>query len=214
MYNTNVSEMSTKTETPAKKTATPKTAGAPKVKKEKAVPAKAAVVAAPAPEPVAAPEPVVEKQEEESPAEKTKVVDFVARLSSLVSTINALKAEYKAHEKKWTRELKAAEKANSKRKRRGGRNPSGFVKPTQISDEMAAFLSEPQGTLIARTDVTSRINTYIKANKLQDPTNGRNIIPDAKLTTLLKWNAKDNAPLSYFNLQTYLSPHFPKPVKA
>jgi chromatin remodeling complex protein RSC6 len=56
--------------------------------------------------------------------------------------------------------------------------------------------------------VTREINTYIKANKLQDPTNGRHIIPDAKLKTLLK--IKKGEELTYFNLQKYMSTHFAK----
>ena len=65
---------------------------------------------------------------------------------------------------------------------------------------------------MARTDVTREINTYIRAHKLQDKDNGRKIIPDTKLATLLKLKKTDE--LTYFNLQKYMSPHFAKAVKA
>jgi upstream activation factor subunit UAF30 len=115
-------------------------------------------------------------------------------------------------EKKWTRELKIAQKANSKRKRKSGnRAPSGFVNPALISDELATFLQKPSGTEMARTDVTREINQYIRAHNLQDTTNGRKIIPDTKLSSLLKLKKTDE--LTYFNLQRYMSPHFTKTVK-
>ena len=127
--------------------------------------------------------------------------------------ISSLKTEYRTLEKKWTRELKTAQKQSSKRKRKtGNRAPSGFVKPTRISDELAKFLEKPNGTEMARTEVTREINTYIHANNLQDEKNGRKINPDAKLAALLKLKKSDE--LTYFNLQRYMSPHFAKSVKA
>ena len=65
---------------------------------------------------------------------------------------------------------------------------------------------------MARTEVTREINTYIRAHKLQDPTNGRRILADSKLRSLLKLKKDDE--LTYFNLQRYMSPHFAKSVKA
>ena len=139
--------------------------------------------------------------------------DFIAKLQQVNSIMAALKSEYRLLEKKWTRELKIAQKSSSKRKRRvGNRAPSGFVKPTLISDELAQFLDKHSGSEMARTEVTRDINKYIRAHNLQDVTNGRKIIPDAKLSALLKIGATDE--LTYFNLQRYMSPHFAKSVKA
>jgi len=138
--------------------------------------------------------------------------DFIAKLQQVNSIMASLKSEYRLLEKKWTRELKIAQKSSSKRKRRvGNRAPSGFVKPTLISDELAQFLDKPTGSEMARTEVTRDINKYIRAHNLQDVTNGRKIIPDAKLSALLKIGATDE--LTYFNLQRYMSPHFAKSVK-
>ena len=138
--------------------------------------------------------------------------EFIAKMNQLSVIISSLKNEYRVMEKKWTRELKVAQKANSKRKRKSGnRAPSGFVKPALISDELATFLQKPSGTEMARTDVTREINQYIRAHNLQDTTNGRKIIPDTKLSSLLKLKKTDE--LTYFNLQRYMSPHFTKTVK-
>lgn len=139
-------------------------------------------------------------------------VEFIAKLQQVGLLISSLKVEYRALEKKWSRELKAAQKQSSKRKRKtGNRAPSGFVKPTRISDELAKFLDKPAGSEMARTEVTRDINLYIRQNQLQDKENGRKINPDAKLAALLKLKKTDE--LTYFNLQKYMSPHFAKATK-
>ena len=139
-------------------------------------------------------------------------MEFLAKLQQIGVLISSLKTEYRTLEKKWTREVKSAQKQSSKRKRKAGnRAPSGFVKPTKISDELASFLGKEKGTEMARTDVTREINTYIRAHKLQDKENGRKINPDTKLASLLKLTKTDE--LTYFNLQKYMSPHFAKASK-
>ena len=174
------------------------------VKAEAAAPVETPVVAAAADDAVAA--------DAEAPLAEQSV-EFLAKLQQLGTLISSLKTEYRTLEKKWTREIKAAQKQSSKRKRKAGnRAPSGFVKPTKISDELASFLGKEKGTEMARTDVTREINTYIRAHKLQDKDNGRKIIPDTKLAALLKLKKTDE--LTYFNLQKYMSPHFAKAVKA
>ena len=135
--------------------------------------------------------------------------EFMSKLQSLASQINALKGEFRTLEKKSVRELKTAQKAQQKRRRKNtNRSPSGFVKPTLITNELADFLKKPHGTEMARTEVTKEINSYIREHQLQDKTNGRKIIPDAQLTKLLKIGTGEE--LTYFNLQRYMSPHFAK----
>jgi upstream activation factor subunit UAF30 len=142
-----------------------------------------------------------------------KSAEFSAKLNQLSTMIASLKSEYKTMEKHWAKELKVAQKASSKKKRKtGNRAPSGFVKPTRISDELAKFLDKPSGTEMARTDVTRNINVYIRAHNLQDKDNGRKINPDSKLQSLLKLKKTDE--LTYFNLQRYMSPHFAKTIPA
>ena len=108
--------------------------------------------------------------------------------------------------------MTAARKLSANKRRAGTRAPSGFIKPTLISPELATVLGKPSGTEMARTEVTREINKYIKAHKLQDPENGRKINPDAPLAKLLE-SRKDDA-LTYFNLQRYMSPHFPSSASA
>lgn len=184
-----------------KKTKTSKTSKTSKTTKSSK--ASAPVEAPPAP---AATEPV---QEVATPTLQDAFQDLLAQLASLRTQLTAVTTQTRALSKRSDRELRAAQKLGRKRPRKNAnRSPSGFVKPTLISKELAAFLSKPHGTEMARTDVTREINGYIRAHKLQDPKNGRRILADKKLAKLLKLKKDDE--LTYFNLQRYMSPHFAK----
>ena len=135
--------------------------------------------------------------------------EYSSKLQAAHATWTTLRNEFRLLERQTARELKNAAKASLKKKRKvGNRAPSGFVKPTLISNELAGFLGKPEGSEMARTDVTREINKYIRTNNLQDKENGRKINPDKKLTSLLKLKKGDE--LTYFNLQRYMSPHFAK----
>ncbi len=208
MYNkmTKSAAKSTATATPAPVVVAPAVAPA----KEKKVKA-AKVEETPPPVAVESSTAGAESAVDEAPL-ADQSVEFLAKLQQMGTLISALKTEYRALEKKWTRELKASQKQSVKRKRKAGnRAPSGFVKPTLISDELAKFLEKPTGSEMARTEVTRDINKYIRTNNLQDKENGRKINPDKKLASLLKLKATDE--LTYFNLQRYMSPHFAKANK-
>ena len=169
--------------------------------------------------PVAAPAPVVDGAEVSTPVAEvdgavstalygsvlTKLQSAQALIASIRSEVNELKRQH-------ARELRAANKANKRRKTNANRAPSGFVKPTLISNELASFLGRPEGSVLARTEVTREVNAYIRAQKLQDKDNGRKINPDAKLLKLLK--LKKGEELTYFNLQKYMAAHFAKSTPA
>jgi chromatin remodeling complex protein RSC6 len=136
-----------------------------------------------------------------------------SKLQTLGSALAALRSELRVIERQVERELRAARKASEKKRRKNiNRQPSGFVKPTLISNELAAFLGKSNGSEMARTEVTREINAYIRDNKLQDKDNGRRILPDAKLKKLLK--LKEGDELTYFNLQRFMSPHFSTAAKS
>lgn len=138
-----------------------------------------------------------------------KAADFSKRMQEVNSMLSGLRTEFRTLEKAWAREMKNAQKQGAKRKRKSGnRSPSGFVKPTIISEELATFLGKEKGTEMARTEVTREINKYIRSHDLQDKDNGRQINADAKLSKLLK--LKKDEVLTYFNLQRYMTPHFAK----
>jgi hypothetical protein len=138
-----------------------------------------------------------------------KMAEFSLKLQQVISLLSATKLSFKALEKIVVREFKVSQKASSKKsKRSGNRQPSGFVRPTLISEELALFLGKEVGTEMARTSVSKEINQYIRTNQLQDKSNGRQINADASLTTLLKLEPGDV--LTYFNLQRYMKHHFVK----
>ena len=200
---------------------TPKTK-APKAKASKEE-TKSTSTSTPTPTPITASTPTTtsstastdaapETAEAEAPLAEQSI-EFLAKIQQVSVLLSSLKADFRALEKRQARELKAAQKQGSRRKRKAGnRAPSGFVKPTRISDELASFLGKDKGSEMARTEVTRDINVYIRQNALQDASNGRKINPDDKLATLLKFD-KSKDELTYFNLQKYMSCHFAKNVK-
>jgi chromatin remodeling complex protein RSC6 len=154
---------------------------------------------------------VVEQQVDIEVSEEVSLsvafTDILTQLNSFRSQITSLSAQLRSVRSRAEREIRQAQKTSKKRKATN-RKPSGFVKPALISTELAAFLSKPKGTEMARTEVTREINAYIREHNLQNPENRRFIVPDAKLRKLLKLKKEDE--LSYFNLQKFMSPHFTK----
>jgi upstream activation factor subunit UAF30 len=179
-------------------------------RKVKSASAKTAAAAAPAAEAAPAVQetaPVQNVVESTEPTIGDSFTELLTQLSAFRSQITALTAQVRTLRARSEREIRAAQKAGRKR-RVTNRKPSGFVKPALISDELASFLGRPKGTEMARTEVTKEINQYIVTNNLQDKNNGRIIRADTKLRKLLRLNKSDE--LTYFNLQKYMSPHFPK----
>jgi hypothetical protein len=157
---------------------------------------------------VLAEEPVALIPATESPI-LTLVREIGAKIQQRAILDNSIKSDQKLLEKLVTKSDKLALKnSHRKKKASGNRAPSGFTKPSLITDELANFLGKPHGTKLARTEVSKEINGYIKEHSLKDKDNGRKIIPDSKLTTLLRLNG--DIELTYFNLQKYMKHHFIK----
>ena len=161
----------------------------------------------------------VEKVEAESNTEQVEIDPDQAWMESFTKLISLQKDSLSNHRlemnlvkdlnKMITKRIKVLKKTKGKRK--GGnqkKNPSGFNKPTHITKELAKFLKIEEEKLMPRTEVTKMLHKYIKENNLQNPKDGRQINCDKVLQTLLK--VPKDVQLSYFNLQTYLSPHFKK----
>jgi upstream activation factor subunit UAF30 len=147
---------------------------------------------------------------DEAASLSSQVAELMTTFQRLSTEARAASTKLRSIDKQYQRALRIAEKNKNKKRKNSGvpRAPSGFVKPTLISKELASFLNKPQGSEMARTEVTKEINCYIRANKLQDAKNGRIIRPDSKLATLLSIGKDDE--LTYFNLQKFMSPHFAK----
>ena len=190
-----------------------------KVKKTKAAAPAAEVAAAPVSAPVSAPISEValpsgvpsEVPVIDAVTLSSKLGDFASKIQQVAALLTSMKSDYKTLEKTVARELKQATKSSGKkRKTSANKSPSGFVKPTKISDELIKFLGKEAGTEMSRVEVSKEITSYINEHKLKDEKCGRQINPDAKLSKLLKIN-KDEV-LTFFNLQRYLKIHFIKAV--
>ena len=72
------------------------------------------------------------------------------------------------------------------------------------------FMNKPEGSEIARTEVTKALVNYIKENNLielgEDSKN--KIVPDEKLKSLLGIQDEELNDLTYFNIQKYMNKHF------
>jgi chromatin remodeling complex protein RSC6 len=125
--------------------------------------------------------------------------------------LNSLQQQVKTLEKSVNKELKAVKKVSEKAdKPKKPRAPSGFAKPTKVTKELCDFMNRPEGTEIARTEVTKILSEYIKTNKLQEQNeNSKNkIVPDDKLRSLLGISTEESTNLTFFNIQKYMNKHF------
>jgi len=156
------------------------------------------------------------EEKEKSTTTNNEEPDFVSTqfdgvlstLSTFRTQITALQQQIRGLEKTVKNERKKLHKEAAKNKHRGNRKPSGFAKPSKISDELCKFMNKDEGTEIARTEVTQFIIKYISENKLQNPENRKIIVPDESLGKLLGIN--DNDEVNYFNIQKFMNKHFHK----
>jgi chromatin remodeling complex protein RSC6 len=124
--------------------------------------------------------------------------------------ISSLQKVVRTVEKDVRKELKNIKKDVKKEKPKTKRAPSGFAKPTKVTKELCEFMNKPEGSEIARTEVTQALVSYIKENNLignsEDKKN--KIIPDEKLKNLLGIQDDDLDDLNYFSIQKYMNKHF------
>ena len=139
----------------------------------------------------------IEKIRQNTP--KAKGVRYLRTIGKKVKTL-------KSHS---LRVMKQKHKTNRK-----NNTSSGFLKPVQLSAQMAKFGGWDPKELRSRVDVTKQICKYIKDNELQNPVDKRQIFPDKKLSKLLGYSPKkDSQPLTYYRIQTYMKTHFTNPPK-
>lgn len=130
-------------------------------------------------------------------------------LSLFKMNITTIQSQLKNLEKRVKKELKNIEKKQQKLKLIPKKSPSGFAKPTNITKELCDFMNCPEGSKIARTEVTKALVDYIKShNLLKNSETSKNIIvPDEKLKKLLGLQEIEED-LTYFNIQKYMNKHF------
>lgn len=196
-----------------------KTASKPAAKADVTVPVAApAPVPAPTPAPVAAATPLPAETRSADAILATVQEQLKALGADVTSRVRALVAEA-------TEATKAVKRSARESKRRVRKDPAtmtpeekaawetrrannAFLKPRLLSDELATFMGLPAKSQRSQTDVTKFVSQYVKSNGCFDPAHKRRIVPDAKLSKLLR--VKDDQEVTYLNLQKFLKAHFVK----
>ncbi len=103
---------------------------------------------------------VFNKQPEEETLDRA-FNDFYENIQNVKKQLQNLTVEWRELRKHAEKEIKQAKKM-TKKKKGVKREPSGFLKPTQISDQLANLLGKEKGTLMSRTDVTKELKKWLK----------------------------------------------------
>lgn len=214
---TNVNKMAKKTSTPTDATA-PVTTPAPAKTPRKTAKAEVTV-------PVTAP--ATPATTEAPVATETRSADAI--LASVQESLRALSSDVTSRVRALVAEATAATKAlkreSRESKRRVRKDPAtmtpeekaawearrannAFLKLRPISDELASFMGLPAKSQASQTQVTKHVSQYVKTHGCFDPSFKRRIVPDAKLSKLLR--VKDGQEVTYLNLQSFLKVHFIK----
>ena len=94
---------------------------------------------------------------------------------------------------------KTTVKAGAKSSGAGKKLNPALAKPMQPSKELAEIVGSAP---LARTEVVSKVWDYIKAHKLQNPENRREILADGKLAPIF-----GRSKVTMFEMNKYLSQH-------
>lgn len=80
------------------------------------------------------------------------------------------------------------------------KKPSAFSRPVDVTSELAAITGPGP---MPRTEIIKKLWDYIKKNKLQDPKNKRNIVPDSTLAKVFG----SSAAIDMFKMTSKVSKH-------
>jgi len=94
---------------------------------------------------------------------------------------------------------KKAPKGKAVEKPKAGNKPNALQQPLRPSEDLAAVVGAGP---MARGEVVSKVWEYIKANKLQNPDDGREILADDKLRRVF---GKDK--VTMFEMNKLLAQH-------
>lgn len=128
-------------------------------------------------------------------------------LETILTEIAALRNDVKSLTK-IVRKIKAKQDDPDGTKAASRAKNNGFNREQAISPKLREFLGVEEGKLVSRSFVTRAINNYVTEKGLKHPDNGRVLVLDEKLRTLLDPPA--DTQITFLNLQKYLSPHYTK----
>ena len=128
-------------------------------------------------------------------------------LENIETEIASLRSDVKSLVK-LVRKVKSIQEDPDGEKAKARAANNGFNRKQEITPKLREFLALPEGELISRSEVTKVVNKYIIEQGLKHPENGRQIVLDDKLRSLLA--PPPEVVVTYLNLQKYLSPHYIK----
>ena len=138
-------------------------------------------------------------------------------LETLAKTSKSLTLEMKALTKDVNKLRVSKSASGKKQKQKRVVDPDAphvmgaLEKPVPITEELSDFLGLTRGEMYSRQVITKSINKYVKDNELQNPENKRYILLESEAGLKLKALLRDpDQPLTFFNIQRYLKPHYPK----
>lgn len=131
-----------------------------------------------------------------------EMMDVYDELSEQRKTITRIMANVKRCYTKVERRLQSKSSSKPKEHRQ-----SGLTKPFPVSNSLCTFMSVPEGTQLARAEVTKYLHKYIKEKDLYDESNRQFIRPDGSLRALLNIHDEEE-PLHIFSMQKKMNTHF------
>ena len=135
----------------------------------------------------------------------------MATLESLSADIASLRSDVK-NLAKLVRKVRNHQEDPTGEKSKERTKNNGFNRKMEVSDTLKEFLGLGKEDTVSRSDVTRKVNKYIKDNGLKHPENGRVIVLDEKLSKLL--TPPEGEQVTFLNMQKFISPHYLKTADA
>lgn len=143
-----------------------------------------------------------------------KMAERIAEVNLSLNEMKVAQDKYRDSVKKMNHvyEMMVKKEQKQANKPKKERKACGFAVAVPVSDLMCEFMEVEKGSLVARTDITKKLNAYIKSNGLENPENRQQILPDERLWKILGDTLeKDGLVITHFNIQKYINGHFLKP---
>lgn len=133
----------------------------------------------------------------------SSITDLCSNLSQFNTSSRQLQHQVKSIYKDYHRER--AKLSKNKRKK----NNTKIHLPMSVSPALRKFLKLGSEELISKKDVMGRISSYVKEKDLQLKDNRRKFKPNSALRKLFGISAKKTAPMTFVEINKYISHHFP-----
>jgi len=156
---------------------------------------------------VSEPVPVEVSQEDEL---TVRIKNMNEMLDTMTKNLKFLTSEFKIVQKEMNK-LKTKKRTKKVVDPNAPKRENALEKPVVITNELCEFLGLAVGEKHSRQTVTKTINKYVKDHDLQNPENRRFILLESDEGLKLKKLLRDpDQPLTFFNIQRYLKPHYVK----